>query len=169
MHLLKIRISNDCPNPEFVATYYKEKVSQIGYDRDCGVDLIMPFDYTVMTNEVTKLGLGIECEFIPAGEIISGAFWLVPRSSLANTPLQLANSIGIIDPEYRGQLIAAVRCFVDRKHPRTMNESRYDINKGERLFQIVAPDGKPIRIEVVDELTPTRRGANGFGSTTVKI
>jgi dUTP pyrophosphatase len=172
-HLLKIRISDDdTTNPfdqQFLFSYYKDKVGKIGYDRDCGVDLVMPSDMTVATNQVTKINLRIECEFIPATSTESGPFWLVPRSSIANTPLQLANSIGIFDPEYRGPVIAAVRCLVDRNHQSTMDESKFHIKKGERLFQIISPDGQPIRVEVVDTLTPTKRGAGGFGSTNNKI
>lgn len=147
MHTLKIKTDND-----YLINYYKN-LSQ-PYERDCGVDLITPETINIPNGCVTKIKLGIQCEFIPFNDIISGPFDLVPRSSIVNTPLQLANSIGIIDPEYRGELMACVRSFDD-----------YFLEKGTRLFQIVAPDRKPIKVVLVDELTPTKRGQNGFGST----
>lgn len=150
MHLLKIKVNEN--NKDILIEYYEK--NHIGYDRDCGVDLVIPDDYDIKQNSVTKIDLGISCEFIPSWSNQSEAFWLVPRSSIVNTPLQMANSIGIIDPEYRGPIIACVRCFED-----------YKIKQGTRLFQIVSPDGKPIKIELVTELTPTKRGTNGFGST----
>lgn len=154
MHTLKIKILDTCPNADFVADYYQNKVNNIGYNGDCGVDLIFPEDVELPANKVTKCNLGIACEFIPQGETTSSAFDLVPRSSIANTPLMLANSIGIFDPEYRGPVIVAMRCFDD-----------YLVKKGDRLVQILAPDRKPIRVELVDKLSDTKRGNKGFGST----
>src|SRR5437868_5389233 len=119
MHILKIKISSTCPNIEFVREFYQNKVKQISYQRDCGVDLIFPSDEIFITNQVTKCGLGIECEFIPDGESESGAFDLVARSSISNTPLMLTNCVGIFDPGYRGEVIAAFRCFIDRNHKST--------------------------------------------------
>ena len=169
MHVLKIKI-NDSEYKEYLTTYYQEKVNHIGYDKDCGVDLITPTNIIANVGRITKIDLGISCEFVPANHL-SGAFWLVPRSSIVNTPLQMANSIGIIDPEYRGPIVACVRCFKDNNHYTTTLplssgfDKHYEIVKGTRLFQIVSPDGNPIKVELVDELTTTNRGNKGFGST----
>ena len=170
---------DDCPNRTFVTDYYQNRVDKISYKKDCGVDIIFPNDTEFITNKVKKCGLGIACEFIPhnplnsatgeTGETAeseeSGPFDLVPRSSITNTPLMLANSIGIFDPEYRGQVFAAFRCYADRDHPTTIDNASYIVRKGERLVQIVATDRKPIKVVLVNELTQTERGANGFGST----
>lgn len=168
MHLLKIKILDDCPNKEYVRNYYQEKVKKISYKKDCGVDIIFPDDVVFMTNKVTKCNLGISCEFIPDGQTESGPFRLESRSSISNTPLMLANGAGIFDPEYRGPIIGAFRCHVDRDHPSTLDEFKYQAKKGDRLVQVVAPDMKPISVELVDTLTETERGSNGFGSTNNK-
>lgn len=165
MHLLKIKILDNCPNKEFVKDFYLNKVKNVSYKKDCGIDLIFPQDIILMPNHVKKCGLGIACEFIPNGDKESGPFDLVPRSSIAATPVMLTNSIGIFDPEYRGEIIAALRCFIDRDHQSTIDDFSYKITKGTRLVQIVAPDRKPIHVELVDELSSTDRGSNGFGST----
>jgi dUTP pyrophosphatase len=165
MHLLKIKILEDCPNREFVQEFYRNKTQKISYENDCGIDIIFPDEEIFITNNVTKCDMGIACEFIPDGQTISGPFILVARSSISNTPLMLANAMGIFDPQYRGPIITAFRCFCDRAHPSTINDAFYRVNKGDRLVQIIAFDGKPIRVEIVDNLTTTKRGSNGFGST----
>ena len=113
------------------------------------------------------------------------SYYLYPRSSLSKTSFQLANSVGIIDAGYRGNLMAKVRHFpdmndtnnrIDKYYYATQTSSYKDLyipklfivgtlNKG-CWFQIVSPDMKPIRVNIVDELTTTTRGGCGFGSTT---
>ena len=41
----------------------------------------------------------------------------------------------------------------------------FTIDKGQRLFQLVAVDSSPISYEVVEDLSSTSRGDGGFGST----
>ena len=41
----------------------------------------------------------------------------------------------------------------------------YTVEKGQRLFQLVATDSSPIHYKLVDNLTATTRGTGGFGST----
>lgn len=84
------------------------------------------------------------------------SYILVPRSSIVNTPLRMANSIGIIDSSYRGHLIAAVD---------NLSSEPFAIDDGTRLFQICAPGLTPLKLEVVDSLDETVRGSGGFGST----
>ena len=83
-------------------------------------------------------------------------YYLMPRSSIVKTPLRLANSVGLIDSSYRG----TIRAVVDN-----IKMTDYVVEKGSRLFQIVAHDGKPITHEFVNELSETQRGDGGFGST----
>ena len=85
------------------------------------------------------------------------AFWLTPRSSISKTPLQLANSLGLIDGTYRGILKAAL-----------IGTDDYRITPHERLVQLAAGDLRPwLEVIVVDALPSpdTARGAGGFGST----
>jgi hypothetical protein len=83
---------------------------------------------------------------------------LVPRSSICKTSLMMANSEGIIDRTYRGLIKAPVRNMV--------YTSTYEIEEGQRLFQIVAPDlGHICEVSIVESLPDTVRGEGGFGST----
>jgi dUTP pyrophosphatase len=83
-------------------------------------------------------------------------FWLMPRSSIYKTGLMMGNSTGVIDKSYRGELKAPVWSM-------TANSN---VARGDRLFQVVAPDMGWIRnVRVVNSMPNTDRGAGGFGST----
>ena len=93
-------------------------------------------------------------------------FYTYPRSSLSKTPLRLANSTGIIDAGYRGNLIGMFDC--DWSDSDSID---YTSDQFSRLLQICAPNLIPIYVEIVDsieDLGPnTRRGTGGVGSTGV--
>ena len=67
----------------------------------------------------------------------------------------MANSIGIIDAGYRGNIKAKVRNF-------NIDKSTF---KAGSYFQIVAYDLKPIKVKLVNELSKTTRNDGSFGST----
>lgn len=101
-------------------------------------------------------------------------FYLYPRSSISKTRMRLANSVGIIDAGYRGDLIAAIDTIgifgsTDIWH--IWNETLAPVKKYDRYFQICAPDLSPFLVHLVEteqELSPpTERGSGGFGSTGV--
>jgi dUTPase len=101
-------------------------------------------------------------------------FYLYPRSSISKTRMRLANSVGIIDAGYRGDLIAAVDTIglfgsTDIWH--VWKETLSPIKKYDRYFQVCAPDLSPFLVHIVDDETdlspPTARGTGGFGSTGV--
>lgn len=101
-------------------------------------------------------------------------FYLYPRSSISKTRMRLANSVGIIDAGYRGDLIAAIDTIgvfgsTDIWH--IWKETLSPIKKYDRYFQVCAPDLSPFLVHIVDteeELSqPTTRGHGGFGSTGV--
>lgn len=82
---------------------------------------------------------------------------LAIRSGLANKwNLTLQNGVGVIDPDYRGELGAIVR---------NEGTSIYHIEPGTRIVQgLFLPCPVPTVREVSD-LPPTARGAGGFGSS----
>jgi dUTP pyrophosphatase len=118
---------------------------------DAGLDLFVPNEVTVRARETVPIHLQVACEM--EGQ---RPYFLIPRSSISKTPLRMANSIGLIDGGYRGELIA----FCDN-----ISEEVYTVKAGQRLFQLVAMDGSPLELEIVDELSETSRGEGGFGST----
>jgi hypothetical protein len=71
------------------------------------------------------------------------SYYLYPRSSISNTPLIMANSVGIIDSGYRGNLMAKVKYM-----PSPEYGQQYHIIKGTRLFQICAPNLQNIKVNM---------------------
>jgi dUTP pyrophosphatase len=146
-------------NP-YLKDLYKKRSN---YEDDSGVDLYFPDDGTVpamYNNKIvtSKIDFEIRCRMKLRDKPI--AYMLVPRSSISKTSLRMANSIGIIDRSYDGKIMACVDNF---GHP-------YDIKKGERLFQIVAPNLAPLKVVVLEDdedFDSTERGSGGFGSTGV--
>lgn len=86
---------------------------------------------------------------------------VVPRSSLAKSGYAMANSVGIIDPDYRGSIkIALVK--TDRLAE--------DLQLPFRGFQLIVRKLEPSTIvETSGELTHTARGDGGFGSTNIPV
>jgi dUTP pyrophosphatase len=121
---------------------------------DAGFDLYCPQQELIEPGETILLKMGIACEM--HDDYLPTSYMLVPRSSISKTPLRMANSIGIIDAGYRGEIMAAVDNRGDKD---------YMIVSGQRLFQIVHPTLCPFNVGVVDELSETDRGMGGFGST----
>ena len=121
------------------------------HDGDAGLDLYVLEDLHFEPGETKAIKLGISCE--PENGI---AYYLFPRSSISKTPLRMANSIGLIDGGYRGEIMAVCD---------NIKSKSYIAEKGQRLFQLVATDSSPIQYELVEELEMTTRGTGGFGST----
>jgi dUTP pyrophosphatase len=112
----------------------------------------IPFGVSVRMLKVEPMPHGTSNEYLKT----DSHFFLMPRSSIYKTGLLMANSTGVIDKSYRGELKAPVWSMTGNSN----------VNVGERLFQIVAPDMGWIRhIRLVDSLPETQRGADGFGSS----
>ena len=135
---------------------------------DAGFDLICPENYQVQVSTCKKLSMKIKCAGFynerPSGYVM----W--PRSSISKTPLRLANSAGIIDSGYRGELIGAFDCIQSLTYAdnEDYKEGFVRLTKGNKYLQLCAPDMSPIIAELVDNLDDlgvTSRGAGGFGST----
>ena len=121
------------------------------HEGDAGLDLYVLEDIYFEAGETKTLKMGISCE--PED---GKAYYLLPRSSISKTPLRMANSIGLIDGGYRGEIMAVCD---------NIKTEGYRIEKGQRLFQLVAADSSNIEYELVESLEETTRGVGGFGST----
>ena len=94
-------------------------------------------------------GLAIE---IPEGHV----GLLFPRSSVSKTNLRLANSVGVIDSGYRGEIILKF----DRKG---FTDTLYSV--GDRVGQLMLLQNPSIQFVEVPELTGSDRDTGGFGSS----
>ena len=156
---------------------------------NAGFDLFVVKDCQCEAGKVSLLDLGCKARMVKVypDEIEEEVhYWLPPRSSIWKSGVTQANSIGVIDRSYRGPLMGAVLPihkpsgywseFSTGKGTKSgsyvwMNCDSRDtgsptIEKGQRLFQIVAPDMGWIKeVRIVEALNETVRGEGGFGST----
>ena len=120
---------------------------------DAGIDFSATKDVIIYGRRVEMIGTGYAVE-IPRNSV----GFLFVRSSYAKEGLILANSVGIIDHGYTGELKALVT---------NLSTMDFEIKRGMRLFQLVVcplATGS-FYIDLVDELPETNRGTGGFGST----
>ena len=137
------------PFSERIADYYQDH--QHFHEGDAGLDLFVIDQLTIAPGSTTFIHFQI---FSASSD--GKPYYLMPRSSISKTPLRMSNSIGLIDGGYRGEIMAAVD---------NIKNEPYIVKPGQRLFQLVAVDGSPIKFQLVDELSATSRGSGGFGST----
>ncbi len=107
-------------------------------------------------NRVATYGLGFATE-IPEG-------WravIVPRSNISKQPWVLANSIGIIDSDYRGEWMVKFKCISN-----DLEAMPYGV--GDRVAQVYFEKNVEVAFAEVDDLEDTTRGNGGFGSTGLK-
>lgn len=130
------------------------KVPTYGSESAAGADLYAATDLPIMfsPHETIKIGTGIA---IQLPEFIAGL--ILPRSGIATKKgLRPINTPGLIDPDYRGELLVAL-------HNDT--NAIQTIEPGERIAQLVCVPYINMDFTIVDELDKTERGDQGFGST----
>jgi dUTP pyrophosphatase len=125
-----------------------------GHPGDAGLDLtamavapVRPGLFSVDTGISVQPPPGFYCE-------------VVPRSSIVKTDFVQANSVGIIDPGYRGRILVLLRYL-----GAGTGEAEASGLVGQRVAQLLLRRLDAVQIEAVQELDATARGAGGFGST----
>lgn len=145
---------------------------------DAGMDLTATEKYYDQYGNVAyKTGIAIE---IPQGYV----GLIFPRSSCSKQDLVLANSVGVIDSGYRGEIMFKFKpsnvysnpitgYYEDGRDP--VSDFHYisapekgdheNYNVGDRIGQIIIMPYPQVKFIEVDELSSTDRGEGGFGST----
>lgn len=125
------------------------------------IDLICTEDITIRPGETKKIGTGLAIHIGSAKGKTDYAALILPRSSLGSEGLVIANTIGLIDQDYQGELIVNVY-----NNSEISNGFGVGLTPGYRFAQLVIiPIMKP-KFKVVDEFTKeTSRGVGGYGST----
>jgi len=125
-------------------------------ENSAGADLFahLESDITIKSGERRLVPTGIAIE-VPMGY---GGF-VFPRSSVSTKHgISLANCVGVIDADYRGEVMVSLINHGD---------AAYTVKNGNRIAQLVI---MPVEAAVFDEksqLSDTVRGAGGFGSTGI--
>jgi len=122
-----------------------------GTEEAAGLDLFCTETVIIPRYNCRKIKTDIKVE-IPDGHF----GMLCPRSSMGKRGLSLANTIGIIDSDYRGEIICLIR---------NNNSHSETVKANDRIAQLVIVPYISPKIEVVRELSETDRGTGGFGST----
>lgn len=156
------------PNVE-VADYYinrehPAREGDAGYDLYCPERVIVPVSFRVEKDPYTTIELGIRIRaeryeyrtYRDLPSIQKTGMWLVPRSSFSTLGLVMANSPGVIDANYRGELKVNVL---------NVTNHSIEIKRGQRLFQLVGPGMEEIRVEYSNEIDVSDARGGGFGST----
>lgn len=130
------------------------KLPTRGSEYAAGVDLYAAIDRPtwVAPHSTVKIGTGLAFE-LPEGVFAA----IFARSGIATKRgLRPANCVGVIDSDYRGQVIVALH-----------NDSQCDrsIAPGERIAQMVLLPYYSMNFNEVNELSDTTRGEGGFGDS----
>lgn len=119
-------------------------------DGDAGLDL------TATAYKVNEKGQYVYTSDL-ALEIPDGYVGLLfPRSSICKKDLEMTNSVGVIDSNYRGPIKSVF-------NPTCEDPEIYEL--GERFAQLIIIPYPKIEFEEVEELSETERGIGGYGST----
>lgn len=163
---MKVKIKKLHPNA-VIPTYAKHG--------DAGMDLV------AISSSLNKEFLYMEYKTGLAIEIPEGYVGLIfPRSSISTVRHSLANSVGVIDSGYRGEITVRFKSdgniagkFISKmlrdsapflsKEFEEYNPSRYE--DGDKVAQLIILPYPSIEFEEVEDLSETDRGINGFGST----
>jgi len=100
-----------------------------------------------------------------------------PRSSVSKYNLVLANCIGLIDADYRGEVLLRFKYIWQPEDYKIRTDNLLEgyvnstklYNKGDKVCQLKVTKVENVEFVLVYELDSTTRGDGGFGSTDTKV
>lgn len=134
------------------------ELPQKAHESDAGFDLVA-VSKTLDENGNVVYGTGLAME-IPEGYV----GLVFPRSSIAKKDVSLSNAVGVIDPGFRGEVMAKFKMAVRRTEAGvTFLDEEYQV--GERIAQLVIMKLPDIQIVESEDLSESDRGEGGYGSS----
>ena len=131
------------------------------HEADAGLDLYATKDYVIYPYSEKYCGLYPNSVSIDTGvhlEIPLGYFGKIESRSGLNVKHNIVSCGGVVDSGYTGSIV--VKLY-------NLGTEPYTFHKGDKIAQIVIQPCISPKLEVVDELSKTDRGNNGFGSSGV--
>lgn len=131
------------------------------------MDLYCTKDYTITPGSRTKISTGIAISINDPNV----AAVILPRSGLGTRGLVLANTVGLIDSDYQGELLISAWNSNQLVTNRLKTEANWTTNfihikAGDRVAQLMfIPIIRPSFLVVDEFSTNSTRGSGGFGST----
>lgn len=123
-----------------------------GPEEDAGMDLHAVEAVTLAPHETKLVPTGLSIELPPGFEA-----QIRPRSGLAlKHSITLPNSPATIDPGYRGEIRVILQ---------NLGRETFEIHPGDRIAQMVIARYEAVEWIEHDELSDSRRGEGGFGSS----
>lgn len=139
---------------KFKKAHEDAKLPIYSSDGAVGADVSSVEDVVIKQKETVLVDTGLDCR-IPDGYEIQ----VRPRSGLAlKHNITVINSPGTIDPDYTGKLKIMLH---------NLGSRGFQINKGDRIAQIVVAPITRATFSYTEEDKDTERGSGGFGSTGV--
>lgn len=134
------------------------------HDTDAGLDLRAVEDCQIQHGCIGKIKTGFGVELPP-----NTVGLICARSGLGGKGLSLANSLGVIDVGYCGEMICAMRYQASQPvMPISFSPPPFRISKGDRIAQLlIVPCILNVETEEVKELEKTQRGEAGLGSSGI--
>jgi dUTP pyrophosphatase len=135
------KMTNDVVTPEYIM------------DSDIGLDIRANETVNIkpLEQKIVKTGLKIR---IPEGHV-----GLIRDRAGIVSNMNVHTAAGTFDTAYRGEISIILV---------NMGEEEVQIEKGMRIAQMIVIPVRRVKIEIVDSLSVTNRGENGFGSTGIK-
>lgn len=142
-------------NVKFMKVDRNAIVPKYGTDGSAAADLYScSSTVRILPGETKMISTGIAME-IPKGHV----GLIFARSGLAcKKGIALANGVGVIDSDYRGEIKVALHNFSNKP---------FDIGRRDRIAQIMISPFIIGNFEEVQDLSDTGRGTGGFGSTGI--
>ena len=133
-------------------------IPQYSLEGDAGLDLTATFrSYDEFGNMVYHTGIAME---IPKGYV----GLLFQRSSVSKKQQFLTNAVGVIDSNYRGEIMLKFKPTVQAHNKvESLFNEMYEV--GEKIGQLIILPYPSVNFILSDNLSDTVRGSNGFGST----
>ena len=128
------------------------------------MDIVCTKDVCINPQERVKIRTGIAFHIGSYNPSNSFAGMILPRSGLGTRGLVLANTVGLIDPDYQGELL--VNAWNSNPFVSDSRGESIDLKAGDRFAQLLIIPIEKLNWVLVEEFSSkTTRGGNAFGST----